>query len=270
MLTLYHAGPSVSAIKVRLVLHEKNLPWESKLVQVHRGDQFSAEYRKLNPNAVVPTLVHDGRPIIESTVIIEYLEDAFPAPPLLPRDPYQKAMARLWMKKVDDYLHAACNALTFAIAFRPILLRKKTSEELEARFAAIPDSNTRDRQRQAVLLGLEAPQVGAALRNYDKFMGEMEEALAHSPCLAGDSYSLADVAATPYVNRAPMLALDGILLNARPRVVEWFKRIRQRPSFEAAIESHMTERDREYFRISREEIEASVRKILRPPVAQNA
>jgi len=123
MLTLYHAGPSVSAIKVRLVLHEKNLPWESKLVQVHRGDQFSAEYRKLNPNAVVPTLFHDGRPIIESTVIIEYLEDVVPAPPLLPRDPYQKAMARLWMKKVDDYLHAACNALTFAIAFRPILLR---------------------------------------------------------------------------------------------------------------------------------------------------
>jgi len=270
MLTLYHAGPSVSAIKVRLVLHEKNLPWDSRLVHVHRGDQFTAEYRKLNPNAVVPTLVHDGRPIIESTVIIEYLEDVFPTPPLLPRDPYQKAMARLWMKKVDDYLHAACNALTFAIAFRPVLIRKNTPEQLEARFAAIPDPNTRERQRQAVLLGLEAPQVGAALRNYDKFLGEMEEVLVQSPCLAGDGYSLADVAATPYVNRAPMLGLEGIFLNARPRVVEWFRRIRERPSFQAAIESHMTERDRGYFRVSREETEASVRKVLRPPVPKNA
>lgn len=270
MLCLYHAGPSVSAIKVRLVLHEKNLPWESKLVHVHRGEQFTAEYRRLNPNAVVPTLVHDGRTIIESTIIIEYLEDVFPAPPLLPREHYQRAMTRLWMKKVDDYLHAACNALTFAIAFRPILLRKNTSEQLEARFAAIPDPNMRERQRQAVLLGLEAPLVGAALRNYDKFIGEMEEALAKSLYLAGDGYSLADVAATPYVNRATMLALDGVLLNGRRRVQEWFKRIRERPSFQAAIETHMTDGDREYFRVSREETEMSVRKILRPSISPNA
>jgi len=270
MLTLYHAGPSVSAIKVRLVLHEKNLPWDSKLVHVHRGEQFTAEYRQLNPNAVVPTLLHDGRPIIESTIIVEYLEDTFPVPALLARDPYQRAMARLWMKKVDDYLHVACNALTFAIAFRPILLRKRTRDELEARFAAIPDPGTRERQRQSVLLGLEAPQVGAALRGYDKFLGEMEEALAQSPYLAGDSYSLADIAATPYVNRASMLALDGVLLKERPRVLQWFGRIRDRASFQAAIESHMTEHDRDYFHVSREEIEASVRKIMRSPVPQNA
>jgi glutathione S-transferase len=270
MLCLYHAGPSVSAIKVRLVLHEKNLPWESKLVHVHRGEQYAAEYRKLNPNAVVPTLVHNDRPIIESTIIIEYLDDVFPAPPLLPSDPYRKAMAPLWMKKVDDYLHAACNALTFAIAFRPILLRKNTREQLEARFAAIPDPNMRERQRQSVLLGLEAPLVGEALRNYDKFIGEMEEALAQSPYLAGDGYSLADVAATPYVNRTTMLALDGALLNGRRRVQEWFKRIRERPSFQAAIETHMTDDDREYFRVSREETETSVRKILHPSIPPNA
>ena len=270
MLTLYHAGPSVSAIKVRLVLHEKNLPWDGKLVNVHRGEQFSAEYRKLNPNSVVPTLVHDERPLIESTVIVEYLEDVFPAPPLLPRDPYQRATARLWMKKVDDYLHAACNALTFAIAFRPILMRKNTREQLETRFAAIPDPNMRERQRQSVLLGMEAPQVGAALRNYDKFIAEMEEALARSSYLAGDGYSLADIAATPYVNRVTMLALDGALLNERPRVVAWFERIRKRPSFQAAIESHMTERDRDYFRVPREETEANVCKMLRPSVPHSA
>lgn len=162
------------------------------------------------------------------------------------------------------------NALTFAIAFRPTLLRNKTREELEARFAAIPDANMRERQRQAVLLGIEAPLVGAALRNYDKYVGEMEEALVGSPYLAGDAYSLADIAATPYVNRVTMLALDSTFLNARPRVVAWFQRIRERWSFEAAIESHMTEHDRDYFRVSREEAEASVRKIMRSPVAQNA
>jgi glutathione S-transferase len=98
----------------------------------------------------------------------------------------------------------------------------------------------------------------------------MEEALAQSPYLAGDGYSLADAAATPYVNRATMLALDGALLNERPRVLAWFQRIRERPSFQAAIEEHMTDGDRDYFRVSREETEAAVGKILRSSVPQNA
>src|ERR1700716_733420 len=122
MLFLYHAGPSVCAIKVRLVLNEKRLPWEGKILDLRRGDQFQPEYLKLNPNAVVPTLVHDGRTIIESTIIIEYLDEAFPSPPLMSADPYQRAVARYWMKKIDDYLHGDCAALTFAIAFRPLLL----------------------------------------------------------------------------------------------------------------------------------------------------
>jgi glutathione S-transferase len=107
------------------------------------------------------------------------------------------------------------------------------------------------------------------LRKYDKFVGEMEETLAQSPYLAGDSYSLADAAATPYVNRIPMLALDGGLLNDRPRVVNWFERIRERPSFQAAIEDHMTEADRDYFHVPREETEAGVRNILHSSVPQN-
>src|SRR5882672_4241875 len=145
MLYLYHATPSVCAIKVRIVLSEKTLPWDGKILDLLRGDQFQPEYRKLNPNAVVPTLVHDGHTIIESTVIIEYLDEAFPTPALMFADPYHRAVARHWMKKIDDYLHGACAALTFAIAFRRLLL-KKTPEELEARFAAISDPTMRERQ----------------------------------------------------------------------------------------------------------------------------
>lgn len=261
MLYLYHAGPSVCAIKVRIVLHEKTLSWESKIVNVHQGDQFTPEYRKLNPNAVVPTLVHNGWPIIESTVIIEYLEETFPTPMLMPHDPHLRAVARLWMKKVDDYVHAACGALTFAIAFRPALLRK-SPDALAARFAAVPDPNTRERQRASVMLGLDSPHIALALRNYDKFIGEMEQTLSQSQYLAGDIYSLADVAATPYVNRATMLALDSILLEGRPRVADWLSRIKERPSFRAAIGDYMTEDDEKYFSISREETARRIRAIM--------
>jgi glutathione S-transferase len=260
-LFLYHAPPSVCAMKVRLVLAEKGLPWEGRLLDLRRGDQFEPEYRKLNPNAVVPTLMHGGRVVIESTVIAEYIEDAFPSPSLMPGDPFGKAVARFWMKKIDDYLHGACATLTFAIAFRPILL-KKSPEELEARFAAIPDPAMRERQRQALLHGLDAPHGPPALRAYDKFIGEMDESLAASPYLAGDSYSLADAAATPYIDRAAMLALNGLWMGRRPRVTDWFERVRQRESFDAAIGRYMTEAVRGHFNVSRDETWQKVRDVL--------
>jgi glutathione S-transferase len=261
MLYLYHAPPSVCAIKVRLVLKEKGLPWDGKMLDLRRGDQFDQEYRKLNPNAVVPTLVHDGRVVVESTVIIEYLDEAFPSPPLMSAEPYQRALARLWMRKIDDYLHGACATLTFAIAFRPILL-KKSREELEARFAAVPDPVMRERQRQAVTHGIEAPDARLALRNYAKFISEMEETLARTRYLAGDDYSLADAAATPYLHRAEMLAMDRLWTGPRPHVADWYDRMRQRPSFEEGVTRYMSESVREHFNVPRDETWQMIDQVL--------
>ena len=64
MLTLYHGRTSVCSVKVRLALAEKGVPFDSRLLTL-RGDQFDPGYMKLNPNAVVPTLVHDGHVIVE-------------------------------------------------------------------------------------------------------------------------------------------------------------------------------------------------------------
>ena len=99
-------------MKARLALEEKELAWESELLNLQRGDQHQPAYLKLNPNAVVPTLVHDGRVLIESTLIIEYLDEAFPGTALMPAEPYLRAQARLFMKKIDDYLHAATSTVT--------------------------------------------------------------------------------------------------------------------------------------------------------------
>src|SRR5918912_1747058 len=83
MLELYHSVNSVCAQKVRVVLAEKGLDYKEHLMTL-RGDQFDPAYMKLNPNAVVPTLIHDGNVILESSVILYYLEDAFPEKPLMP------------------------------------------------------------------------------------------------------------------------------------------------------------------------------------------
>ena len=78
MIMLYHHGSSVCAAKVRLVLAEKSVPWDGIYVDILRGDQFDPGYVKLNPKAVVPTLVHDGKPVGESSVINEYIDAASP------------------------------------------------------------------------------------------------------------------------------------------------------------------------------------------------
>ena len=118
MLELHHANTSVCAQKVRLVLAEKELDWTGHVIDIRRGEQFDPAYLKLNSKAVVPTLIHDGAVIVESSVIDEYLDDAFAAPPLKSEDPLARARMRLWVKAIDDGLHAAVVTLSFSIVLR--------------------------------------------------------------------------------------------------------------------------------------------------------
>ena len=86
MLDLYHNGVSTCSQKVRMVLAEKALDFVSHLVDLIKGEQHDPAYVKLNPNHVVPTLVHDGAVLIESSLINEYLDDVFPDVPMRPAD----------------------------------------------------------------------------------------------------------------------------------------------------------------------------------------
>ena len=113
MLTLYHGDTAVCAAKVRVTLAEKDIPWVSKRIDLKRGDQFDPEYLKLNPNGVVPTLIHDGNVLTESTVINEYLDEAFSESPLRPEGAYLRAKLRLWTKR-EDGVHYAINTMTTA------------------------------------------------------------------------------------------------------------------------------------------------------------
>ncbi len=261
MLTLHHATSSVSSAKVRLVLSEKAIAWRGEVLDLQRGDQHRPDYRALNPSGVVPTLVDDGRVIVESTIIMEYLEDTCAASPrLMPADPYARATVRHWLRRVDD-LHLSCATVTFALAFRRVLA-SKTPEELEARFAGMSEPGTRERILQAVAKGLDAPHAAYALRRYDKLLGDVDTALAHAEHLAGDVYSLADAALTPYVLRARMLGLDGLWVDRRPNLTRWFDAVRARASFDEAVESVLTDADRKRLTVSREEIWPRASEIL--------
>ena len=234
MLELYHNDMSTCAQKVRLTLAEKGLEWEGHHLNLRRGETRTAEYKKLNPNGVVPTLMVEGEPLIESTVIMEYLDDAYPNPPLRPADPLLRAHLRLWTKQLDEGLHAATATISNAIAFRYQWMEGRTDAEMAALMEAIPDPVRRERSWDVNRNGVESHYFVPAILRFDELFTNMEYRLAQSPWLAGETYSLADIAYTPYLTRFEHLQCLGVL-DARPRLAEWFERIKARPSYGTAI-----------------------------------
>ncbi|TAL78721.1 MAG: glutathione S-transferase family protein [Burkholderiaceae bacterium] len=247
MLELYHKINSVCAQKVRLSIIEKQIPVQEHLMKLN-GDQYHPDYLKLNPNGVVPTLVHDGRAIRESTIILYYLDDVFPQVPLMPVDPLRRAEVRLLNKLVDDYVHNACIVLTFAIAFRPGLLKMSLAER-EAHFADTPIRNRATYKRDVIENGLDSGFVGDALQDMLKFLKAIDAGLKNGPYIVGDTYSNAEAAAIPYVLRLELLGLSGLWARY-PAVVQWWSRMRARDSTQKAILSRMAEADWAPFRNS--------------------
>ncbi len=235
---LYHHGSSVCAAKARLALAEKGVEWKGHYIDILKGDQFTREYQRLNPKAVVPTLVHDGHVILESTVICEYIDEVFPAPPLKPASASERATMRLWTKSVDELLHPMCGEITFAASHRHTIARLGPEKLAEFLASTPPLSVTHkwhSRKKEIVALGLEAPDVGDAFRAYDAFLEKMEKALATRPWLAGDTFSLADIGVAPYVNRLAMLGMSEMWTVSRPRLTDWFERIKARPTFKPML-----------------------------------
>ncbi len=91
---LYNYFRSSASYRVRIALHFKNVPFKYMPIHLVKngGEQYSAEYKKLNPQSTVPCLVRNGLPLSQSMAIIQYLEDVCPDPRLFPTDPYEKAL----------------------------------------------------------------------------------------------------------------------------------------------------------------------------------
>lgn len=243
-LELYHNGSSVCAAKVRLLLAEKHIPWHGHYLDVLAGDQFDPAYLKINPKAVVPTIVHNGTVVTESTVICEYLDEVFPEIPCRPADAAGRARMRIWTKVVDESLHPNVVDITFTVSHRHTVLAK--GEEATRRFIEdAPDVVSRERRHGWIHRGYDAPGVREAVNVYAKALRDMDSALADGPWLAGKTFSLADIGVLPYVNRLHMLNMDSMWRNDKPRVTDWFDRIRERASFFPGIEEHLPADSRE-------------------------
>jgi glutathione S-transferase len=244
LLQLYHTINSVGAQKVRIQFAEKGLSWKSNLMTL-RGDQLTQEYLQLNPNGVVPTLIHDNVPVIESTVILFYIEECFPSPRLLPREPRERASVRMYTKLIDEYVHNACTIMTFATALRSRFLSMK-AEARERYLSGAPNQKRAEFKRDVIANGLKSPFVGDAVQSYFELLRWIDRSTREQPFLAGEEYSLADIAVVPYLVRLDLLRLSRMWENL-PSVQRWYDRVAARAAVRGSILNSMTGSDRALF-----------------------
>lgn len=200
---LYSYWRSTAAYRVRIALNLKNAEYLIRPVNLLADGHESADYRKINPQGLVPALVTDGRVLIQSTAITEYLEEQIPKPPLLPRDPHQRAAVRGMCQLIACDIHPLNNL--------------RVLNYLQAGICC-SDIAVNEWYRHWIGKGFHALETLLANHRGDYCIGE--------------SITMADVFLVPQVYNAVRFDCD---LQPFPNIREIADRLLEQPAFEQAV-----------------------------------
>lgn len=234
-LELYNFSQSTCSLKVRIALEEKGLPWVDKRLVSKDHDHLSDWYLKLNPNGVVPTLLHDGRPVIESSVIMQYIDQIAPEPPLMPADPYDQATVRAWLVYVDLVTTPASRFPSFQYGGLRIKFQALSQEEFDEKTNKRPVKSG-FYKKMSKQDGFPPDVMDAAFRDLRATVERMEAMLAASggPWLMGKQFTIADIAVAPLIDRNEDIGFEVLWEDGCPRVTEWLAAVQARPAFQRA------------------------------------
>jgi glutathione S-transferase len=199
-ITLYHDTPSSNCDRTKIALAEKGLKWDGVRVRLANKEQKKPEFLKLNPYGKIPVLIEDGNVLFESCIINEYLDEKYPDPPLMPKDPYLRGRGRVLVDYALNYTHAPYWDLRGEM-LKPVAERNTTLVE---------------EKRQSL----------RALLAY------LEAALDEKPYFLGD-FSLTDIAVIPRFLR--METYGAMPAPSLPRLNAWLARMKERPSVQAIL-----------------------------------
>jgi glutathione S-transferase len=232
----YHAEPLANSLKSMIPLFEKGLEFESVYVNLHKFEQHEPWFLAINPEGQVPVLDHDGVIVTHTTVINEYLEDAFPAaPPLRPNTPVGNARMRYWNKFVDEHV---MNFVSMHGWHRlvGIIARKIESGEFEKMLERIPLHEQREKWRTA-RSGFSEADLANATRKIEVAVDKVDAQLGESEWLAGDTFTLADINFYSHCGMMIERMFPDLEIAARcPRLVEWRDRVTARPKVREALD----------------------------------
>jgi glutathione S-transferase len=204
MLDLLEHPLSPYAQKVKIALAEKGVPFTVRTPDAMGSGATPAEFRAASPRGEVPVLFVDGTPIFDSTIILEFIEDRWPEPALLPKDPLERAKART-IEEVCDTTYEAINWGMSEIAW----FRRAEGELADH---------------------LKAEAKGQVARLH----AWLESELGEGPWFGGETFGWADLSVAPFVQGSAgydMAPAEG------SRLAEWLSRVRRRPSVAAAFKA---------------------------------
>jgi glutathione S-transferase/RNA polymerase-associated protein len=201
MILLYEHPLSPYAQKVKIALREKQIEFEPRIPDLFTGND--REFQAANPRREVPALIDGGAAVFDSTIILEYLEERWPEPPLLPTG----APARARVRMLEDLCDTYYEAINWAV-FEVTVFQRATG--------ALADR----------LLARAREQVGGANAYLDRELGAQ-------PFFNGPSFGWGDLAAVPVVHAA---AMSGNAPVEGSRLAAWLDRVRARPSVAKTFE----------------------------------
>ena len=228
MLELYYFPASTCSLKVRLCLAEKNLDWVPRRMEARDGEHLQPWYLELNPNGVVPTLVHDGNVVIDSSVILEYLDEVFPAISLAPADPVRRAHMRKWLRFFEEVPTPAVRFPSFNQALIKGFAHLSEDEFEKAANARPLRKHFYKRMGQD---GFNDTDIKKAMDDMDITLGRMEKALVGGPWLMGEQYTLADICVAPLIDRMEDLGATYLWEDRYALVTQWFAGMKARPAY---------------------------------------
>ena len=230
MIELYHAHLSTCSQKVRLTLAEKGIEWIGREIDLARQDQLSDEYLALNPNGVVPTLVHDDAVIIDSSVICEYLDEVFPERLLSPATAAGRARMRAWMRYTEEVPTAAIRIPSYNILFSGFLaaIDDEGIEKMTDRMTLRKHFYRRMNKGK-----FDEKTFDESIERLNQTIARMSANLDNGPWMLGEELTIGDIVLVPTIVRMEDLGLADLWAK-HPKVADWYDRIQARPSFDMA------------------------------------
>ena len=229
-LTLYCFPQSTCSQKVRLALWEKGIPFEERHVDHKNREHLSDWYLKLNPNGVVPTLTDGDDVIIDSSVILEYLEEVYPDHAMSPDNPVKRAHMRKWLRYLEEVPTPAIRVPSFN---KHLAKRYENMEDDAYQAMAEAHPVRKHFYKRMNKTGFSAEETAESIDRLDSAAQRVSDALeSHGKdWIMGDMLTIVDPAYMPTVDRMIDLGLGDMIFN-RPALKAWYERYAKRPAFE--------------------------------------
>ncbi|MEO7384078.1 MAG: glutathione S-transferase family protein [Novosphingobium sp.] len=233
--TLYHWEPNANSGKPMLALMEKGVPFDSHYIDMLNFDQHQPEYLAINPQGTIPAMAHHcgalgSRVLVESTAIMEYVDEQFDGPALMPGDPRDRLRVRWWMKFMDQWLAPSFSMFGWKYFVGPNALAAHGEAKIDAAITRIPLPERQIAWRKAVYGLFSDEEMAESGRRIGLGIRMLEEELGKREWLASDQYSLADVNGFNLAYAMPLSQPHLSNDEVTPNIMRWLRAIYRRPA----------------------------------------